>query len=66
MQNIISCGMLLKYIHYVTSYFKYKYVMVDVTQNKPVNSHVKFGISFVGYPLWICLCVCGLYCYCVL
>jgi hypothetical protein len=21
-----------------------------VTQNKPVNSHVKFGISFVGYP----------------
>jgi hypothetical protein len=66
-QDIISNGVLLKYIHYVKTYSKYKYIMgVGVTQNKLVNSHVKFGIPFVGYPLWICLCVCGLYCYCVL
>jgi len=50
-QDIISNGMLLKYIHYVTTYFKYKYIMVDVTQNKPVNSHVKFGACFVQYPV---------------
>jgi hypothetical protein len=47
--------MLLKYIHYVTTLISY--IMVDVTENKLVNSHVKFGISFVGYSLWICLCV---------
>ena len=47
MQEIISNGMLLKYIHYVKTYSKYKYINVDVAQNKPVNSHVKFGVSFM-------------------
>lgn len=63
-QDIISNGMLLKYIHYVTTYSKYKYIMVYVTQNKPVNSHVvwhKFcGISHmdVSLCLWSLLLLC--------